>query len=375
MEKLEKIKKSILVIAAGNYISGAEKVTLDVLEGLKKNGYNLFCIMSGWTDGDFGRRLTEMNIGFKLIKLGWYYVSNIRWSIDSLINYPKAIKQFYQFMKINKYDIVYTISYRPVVLLYPFLEKNIVYHVHDPNSHSKQSKFFLRLIDNKVIKYIAVSHFIKNDLIRCGIDESKIEVVHNGTNIIEDVGLPIRKDSSALVVGIAGQVIKRKGHEDLIEALKILRDKTYNIRVIIIGKGDIKFIEELKRLIEKYHLTGFVEWRNFKESVRDIFDGVDVVVAPTRNHEPFGLVPIEANMLSLPVIVTNRGGYVETVVSGHNGYLVDAYNPEQIATHISLFYTNRELINQLGYNGRINVLENFTKDRMINEVIQIIDGI
>lgn len=366
--------KNILVIAGGNYISGAEKVTLDVIQGLKNSGHRLTCAVSGWTDGEFIKQLSDMKVGFRKFKLGWYYLTNLKWSVDSLIHYPGAFLDFYQFSKATNFDLVYTMSFRYLVLLYPILRNNVIYHVHDPNSHSRQSRFFIKKIDRKVVKYIAVSDFIKKDLIKCGISAGKIEVIHNGTNVIEDKRLVVGKQGNDLAIGIVGQVIQRKGHEDLIEALKILRDQNLNVSLIIVGKGSKSFIGDLKELISKYNLASCISWRTFKSDIHEIYEGIDVIVAPTRNDEPFALIALEANMLSIPVIATNKGGFPESINDGVNGFLVKANSPEQIAEKICTFYNDRSLITKFGNNGRSRMIERFTKQKMIagvNELITI----
>src|ERR1035437_1250500 len=156
--------KKLLVIAAGSYIFGTEKITLDVIEGLKNKGHDITTIISGWGDNKFPQALNKIGIKYYKLKLGWYYLSKIKWSLDSLVHYPSAFLKFFSIRKQFINHIVYTISFRQIILLWPFFKKNIIYHVHDSHSSSKQSRFFFKMIDKKVIKYIAVSNFIKNDL-------------------------------------------------------------------------------------------------------------------------------------------------------------------------------------------------------------------
>lgn len=366
------IKKNILVIAGGSYVSGAERVTLDVVQGLKGAGHNTFCITSGWTDGNFSSLLNEMNVQYLPLKLGWYYISNLKWSIDSLINYPKSLIRFYRLTRNFDYDFVYTISFRCVLLLFPLLKNKIIYHVHDTHFYDIKSKFFLKLIDGKVIKYIAVSEFIKKDLIKCGIDSNKIEVIYNGTGI---TNVPINKSTNpeTFTVGIVGQIIQRKGHEDAIKALKILKDQQLKVLLVVVGKGEPDFVKNIQALISKYELTSQVIWRSFQNNIHDIYRGIDVVIAPTRDHEPFALIPLEANMLSIPVIATTSGGFLESIVNGINGFLIERNNPLQLAEKISIFYHDRSLIYNMGNNGRLRIIDNFSKEKMIKEINKLIE--
>ncbi len=364
--------KKILVIAGGTYVSGAEKVTLDVLEGFKENGHTVHCMVSGWNDGDFISRLQKLNVPYTAIKLGWYYTSKIWWSLDSLVHYPKAIWDFIRLKKKFKPDIVYTISFRSILSLYPFFGKNIVYHIHDPNSHSKQSKFFLQLIDKKVKTYIAVSNFIKQDLIKCGLAEKKIEVIYNGIQIQPQISKQL-SENSILKVGIVGQVIRRKGHLIAVEALQYLIVNNKQIQLVIVGVGDAAFTQEVKQKITDLQLNDYVIWKGFVKELEKIYEDLDVVIAPTQNEEPFGLMACEACMFGIPVIVANKGGLVEIVEEGVNGFTFNSNNARELSDKISLLYGNTTLQKKLGNAGKLKVAQQFSKQQM-NKYLELLIG-
>jgi glycosyltransferase involved in cell wall biosynthesis len=366
------MKKKILVIAGGTYVSGAEKVTLDVLEGFKENGHTVHCMVSGWNDGDFIGRIKKLQLPYTAIKLGWYYTTKIWWSLDSLVHYPKAIWDFIRLKKKFKPDIVYTISFRQIVLLYPFFGKNIIYHIHDPNSHSKQSRFFLKLIDNKVKTYIAVSNFIKQDLIKCGLAEYKIEVVHNGVNPVE---ISIEKkymQNGILKIGIIGQIIERKGHEDLLMALYLLKNKI-RFELNIFGKGTVEYKNKLEALIKQYGLNELVVWRGFIKNPISIYQDLDVLVAPTRTEEPFALVAIEAGAYRIPIIVTKSGGFPESVEDGNTGFVINKSAPKEIAEKLFFLYSNPQLLKTLGENASQKIGIQFNLELTKRKVNQLIN--
>jgi glycosyltransferase involved in cell wall biosynthesis len=351
--------KKILVIAGGAYVSGAEKVTIDILEGFTENCHRVHCMVSGWNDGDFIGRIKKLNLPYTPIKLGWYYATKIWWSLDSLVNYPKAIWDFIRLKRKFKPDIVYTISYRQILLLYPFFNKNIVYHIHDPNSHSKQSIFFLKLIDSKVKQYIAVSDFIKQDLVKCGIEESKIDVVHNGVNSPRTNFIKTYMPNSILRIGIVGQIIDHKGHRDLIAAL-ILLDKKVKFELFIYGRGADRFKNNLIHFIYEHRLQDKIFWKGFVHDSSEIYRNIDVLVAPTKSDEPFGLVALEAGMYSIPAIVTKSGGFPESIKDNQTGFIINKSSPKEIAEKLTLLFSKPELLNEMGINAYNRISNNFT---------------
>ena len=357
-------KKNILVVINGNYIFGAERVTLNILQGLKQNGYGVHCMVSGWNDGNFIQHLQQLGINYTVIKLGWYYVTRILWSLDSLIHYPGAVIRFLKTRKKDKYDFIYVTSYRQIILLYPFLRKNVIYHVHDNNAHKRQSRFFLKIADRKVIQYVAVSNYVKRDLIKCKINPDKIETIYNGIQI-QPVFPNARHE--AFTIGVIGQVINTKGHDMVVEAFRILRQKGYNIKLLIVGRGNEKFMSLIKNKIKEYELDEYVEWRGFKNTHAEIYEGIDLVVAPSTLNEAFGLMACEANMFMMPSVVSERGGQQEIIIDGYNGFKADPLNPPTIADKISILYNDRDLLKEMGENGRRRVIEIFSIDKMNND--------
>lgn len=368
------MSKNIQVLVGGNYVGGAEKVTLDVLDGLKKQGHSLHCIINGWNDGDFQNQLKKFQIPFATIKLGWMYWRKPLWTLDSLLHLPGALWKYFKQTRSHTSNWIYATSYRQLVLLYPLIQSPVILHVHDPSSNSRQAKLALKIIDKKIHTYIAVSKFIKNDLIRCGIQSEKIKVVYNGIDL-PDSPLKSANQDSTFTLGIVGQLIERKGHEDLIDALHLIVAQGYhNIKLCIVGRGDPNFIAHIHSKITTLNLNEVVEWRTFKVSLQEIYENIDIVVAPTRSEEPFGLVAIEGNALGLPVIVSNRGGLSEIVEHGYNGWIVEAGSPQDLARAIIFCAQNKAQFAEIGANGRKKVELYFSKTIMIDKIHQIVEN-
>lgn len=361
--------KKVFCISGGSYIGGAEKVTLNVLSGLKNKGHEIFCLTNSWNDGDFHQRLQEMEIPYKAIKLGWLYLRKPLWTLDTLLHLPHALAEGRKALRQVPHDLIYTNSYRQISLLAPWISKPVFFHVHDPHAQDRQFRWLLARIDPKIKTYIAVSDFVRRDLIEAGVKAEKIKVIYNGVEIPER--LPVRRHSSRnpLTLGIVGQVIPRKGHEDVIEALSLLnRQGKNNFRLIIAGKGDAGFEQMLKNLIQESGLTEKVAWRGFQRSLCKIYEDIDLLLAPTRNAEPFALIALEANSLRIPCIVSNMGGFIESIQHQYNGLVVPPNDPREIAATIGFFLENPETLKQMGENGYRNVKDKFSLEMMQKKV-------
>jgi glycosyltransferase involved in cell wall biosynthesis len=353
----------ILGICSGAYFFGKEAVTVNVLKGMKQRGYPVSVLFSGWHDGVFEKKLTEAGIESKPLKLGWYYLSKPLWTLDSLVHFPGALWRFLKLQRKFRPDIIYVDSYRPVILLAPFLKGKVIYHVHDPHTDTRADRLMLKLANKTVDLFIVVSDFIKKDLISLGIDPKKISVVHNGISIPEVAEEKKYLNKGRMRIGIIGQVIPRKGHEDLILACSKLKAEV-PFDLFIYGGGEASYLQQLKQQISELGIEESVHWMGYESNKNAIYEHLDVIVAPTRNEEPFALVALESSAFKVPVIASASGGFPESIKDQLTGYIVPKSSPDKIAERLrNLFYEPEKFVG-LGRNARINIQENFTSELM-----------
>ena len=68
----------------------------------------------------------------------------------------------------------------------------------------------------------------------------------------------------------------------------------------------------------------------------ELFLSKSHVFVHSAKYEPFGMVFLEAMASSLPIISTNQGAIIESVIDGYNGYVVPSNSPNDIAEKIKL---------------------------------------
>ena len=97
-----------------------------------------------------------------------------------------------------------------------------------------------------------------------------------------------------------------------------------------------------------------------RDKVRLLKTSKGLIYTPSGEH--FGIVPVEAMYMRLPVIAVNNGGPTETVVDGETGYLCQP-DPESFANAMNkLIEGGDQLKKTLGDNGHQRVLQNFSFD-------------
>lgn len=161
-------------------------------------------------------------------------------------------------------------------------------------------------------------------------------------------------DDSHLAIGLIGQILRHKGHEDFLRAASLVSKKHPQACFFIIGddrmSGDPDFLPFLKRLTHELGLNEVVTFTGRLTDIPAVMAALDIVVVPSW-AEPLGRVIVEALAASRAVVATSAGGIPEIIESGQNGLLVPPRDHEQLAEAIATLCADRELRMELAHRG------------------------
>lgn len=204
-----------------------------------------------------------------------------------------------------------------------------------------------------------------------------IRVIYNGLDLKElsrrfsaHDPLQARKEygfgPNSFVVGIIARLVSDKGHEYLLEAVKLLVPKIPEIRLLIVGDGKYRrSLEEVTRamdLKDRVFFTG-----NLKDVSRPLA-AIDVFVLPAVWREGFGFSIVEAMACKKPVIVTNIWA-LNTLIQNHeNGILVEPRDAQELAQALQLILKDQAFRNRIGKAGYETAERRFSLDRMVLEL-------
>jgi glycosyltransferase involved in cell wall biosynthesis len=162
-----------------------------------------------------------------------------------------------------------------------------------------------------------------------------------------------------------------KGVHISIEALRLLRDRGFDARLILTDTQRIADWDEalpgykhrLLALVRDHRLTPHVAFVSASYAeMTGIYNAVDVVLYPTIKDEPFGLVPLEAMACGRPVVASSSGGIVESVRNGVTGWLVAPGDPEALAGKVVDLLGEPDRAAAMGLAGRRRVEEMFSAE-------------
>jgi len=178
--------------------------------------------------------------------------------------------------------------------------------------------YFMRKfkVSDKINYFIAPSMFIKNKLVKCGIDKNKVILKRNSIRANRE-SIGTEKLNSKYFTYI-GRISEEKGIIGLIKAFKEIKD----IELKVIGGGPLKRpIEEFikKEKISNIKMIGFI----VGEKKSTIISNSIANIIPSVCYENCPLVLIECLKEGVPVVANNIGALSEYIKDGYNGYIYD----------------------------------------------------
>ena len=166
-----------------------------------------------------------------------------------------------------------------------------------------------------------------------------------------------------------GRVMREKGIDELLEAMRILRDRDVGCVLDIVGITE----EDYKEKFADAAAEGWLCDRGFQKDVRPFIAGCDCFVLPSW-HEGMANTNLEASSSGRPVITTDIPGCREEVVPGVTGWLVPPKDTAALAAAMeNAVSLPREKLAETGAAGRRFVKEHFDKKMIVAETVGVIN--
>lgn len=220
---------------------------------------------------------------------------------------------------------------------------------------------YMRWLLSKADLILPVSDYTKQILIDLGVDADRIKVLINGTDPDRFYPLDVshqrkeKKLDQKFVLLTVTRLVERKGIDTVIKALSVLKNHIPEIEYLVVGDGpDRSKLEQLARDKDVDQLVTFCGKVPYNE-LNSYYNLGDIFVMPSKTATPdvegFGIVFLEANACSKPVIGAYSGGIPSAIIHGKTGLLVEEDNPKELSEAILRLYKNQELALELGKQG------------------------
>ena len=175
-------------------------------------------------------------------------------------------------------------------------------------------------------------------------------------------------ESNIFLIGYVGRIVKEKGIDLLLAALKILPG---DCRVLILGRGEYK--PELIKICLKDGLESKVRFIEgvVNSDMPKYLNCLDTLVLPSLTtgnwKEQFGRVLIEAMACEVPVVGSDSGEIPEVI--GDAGLVFKEGDSRDLSTALAKLHENKELRRSLGASGRQRVLKNYEKKLIMAKTV------
>ncbi len=274
----------------------------------------------------------------------------------------QKIKIFICLLKaIKKADVVHlnngTRVHWIAVLLARFMNKPIVVHLRSFYKDTLRSKICFKMLPDDAV-VLPVSHAVMNSYCESALPVADYQVVYDGVQCRPDIERDESLRKSLLkerqyLVGFVGRLVGWKGVETFIRsALEVVLEMP-NIRFVVIG-GEDSFEKGFRRHLEEIaepagdsiFFVGEIE-----DDIDRYMSVLDVLVLPSLEPEPFGMVILEAMSLRVPVISVNHGGPLEIIEDVENGLFFNPHDHSNLSEAVIKLISDEKLREKLADNA------------------------
>jgi glycosyltransferase involved in cell wall biosynthesis len=222
----------------------------------------------------------------------------------------------------------------------------------------------------------AVSDFVRNECAtRIGVQPALLRLGVDTAHFVADTSTD---PADVPTIVHPARLMPWKGVHVSVRMLAHLRDNGVAARLVL---TDTQRIADWNHELDDYraHILALIRELGLGEQIevvpasyaqmRALYQRADVVIYPTVEPEPFGLVPLEGMSMGRPVVASRIGGIQETVVDGETGFLVEPGDARALAERVAVLLRQPELRARMGVAGRARVLREFDLRRYVGVLL------
>lgn len=180
----------------------------------------------------------------------------------------------------------------------------------------------------------------------------KYEIVPNGIEVDRfrtPASRPASMPRDLRHVLFVGRLEPRKGVDCLIRAMAMVQQHTADARLVVIGEGPDRAELEATALDARVHVTfaGHVP----DDDLPGYYRAADIMCAPARGNESFGIVLLEAMAAERPIVASRIEGYSELLDKAGCARAFEVGDTAALAHEIGLLLGDADLRRRLGTAG------------------------
>lgn len=352
----------VLIFIQSLDLGGSETQSVEMARQLKQEGYRVTvgCLRA---DGPLRAKLNEAGL------------ECVEFSVRASLLRPKAFLQMLRlvdFLRKRRFKVVHTNDLYSNLFAVPAAWLARVPVVISSRRdlgrwwwYTPVRRKILRRVQELSTRILVNSEAVRQELlIKDGFRPEKIHVVYNGIDAQKYIQatperehlLPGISSNHKLIVTVANMHTCAKGHGDLIEAARTIREEHPEARFVLAGDGEMRrFFEDQVRAAGLQEMFVFLGHRT---DIPALLASCDIGVLASRT-EGLPNAVLEYMAAGLPVVATTVGGVPEIIENETNGFLIPPENPAALSGAILRLLKDGQMRKRLGNAGRERILAQF----------------
>ncbi|PLR68569.1 MULTISPECIES: glycosyltransferase family 4 protein [Bacillaceae] len=320
----------------GYKVGVASNTQENKLENLEKLGVTIHHV-------PFSRAVTDKGnvVSYKIIKniIKHYHILHLHTPISSFVTRMAASKQ---------HTIIYTAHG------FHFNENgtritNFLFFAAEKIAGFKTNKLIVTNKDdlaaaNKVISKQKVQY-----VGGVGVDTSVYNIDIYSEKDKEDLKHDLKLDLNKKIITHIAEFNQNKRQIDVLDACEIIKQKTENFIILLVGEGED--FKDIQKKIYDRKLDAYIKCLGFRDDIPRILSITDIGLLVSI-REGLSRSIMEMMAMNIPVIGTNIRGNRDLITHEENGYLVPIKNPHLLAEKCLQLLNSENLCKQYGESGK-----------------------